>query len=401
MRLHGPLYFGAVDHVQRALQQIDEDNPQQKTVVITAPAMSFVDVAGAEMLAQEARRRKRLGGGLYFWRMRDSIQAFLRQGGYLKAIGEGGLFPRKSNITAALYRTLDPDICRACRASIFKECHGEDLPDGCRRLRLMLATDGSEYSRAPREVALRVAQGMGLTLDVMTMVPPGVEPERAELRLAVVREEAEALGVCCEDIVREGVDPAKAVNEAAGQAHTQLLVVGRTPPRGEVDRMVGSHVARIIDEAPCNVLVVPKSAGIWRRRILVGFDANPSSDIALELTASLAKATGVPVTIATVVKEGDPAASVIADMARDAAASLRLEGVDSDARSVVGTPADALRRLADEIGADLIVLGKRHGGLYRLLPNSPTDHLIGANRWPVLIAKVGRAGSPFDKRARA
>jgi SulP family sulfate permease len=401
MRLHGPLYFGAVDHVQRALQQIDEDNPQQKTVVIAAPAMSFVDVAGAEMLAQEARRRKRLGGGLYFWRMRDSIHSFLRHGGYLKAIGEGGIFPMKSNITAALYRTLDPDICRTCKSRIFKECHGEELPDGCRRLRLMLATDGSEYSRAPREVALEVARGMGVTLDVMTMVPPGAEPERAELRLAVVREEADVIGVCCEDIYSEGIDPAKAVNAAVSQANTQLLVIGRTPPKGQPERMVGTHAARIIDEAPCNVLVVPKEAGIWRRRILVGFDANPSSDIALELTASLAKATGVPVTIGTVLKEGDPAAKVMLDMAEEAAATLRLEGVDAEARSVVGTPADALRRLAEEIDADLIVLGKRHGGLYRLLPNSPTDRLIGANRWPVLIAKMGRTSSPIDKRVRA
>ena len=401
VRLHGSLYFGAVDHVQRALQQIDEDNPQQKTVVIAAPAMNFIDVAGAEMLAQEARRRKRQGGGLYFWRLRDSVHGFLRHGEYLKDIGEGGFFPVKSNITAALYRTLDPDICRTCSTRIFKECHGEDLPDGARRLRLMLATDGGEYSQAPREIALQVARSMGVTLDVMTMTRPDADPEQAGLRLAVVRQAAESMGVLCEEVLMSGSDAAQAVIAAAGQAHTQLLVIGRTPPKGQVDHMVGTHAAHIIDDAPCNVLVVPKAAGIWTRRILVGFDANPSTDIALELTASLAKAAGVPVTVGTVVRQGDPAARIMGELATDAAASLRLEGIDAEARVVIGTPADALRRLAEEIGADLIVLGKRHGGLYRLLPNTPTDQLIGANLWPVLIAKMGRTSSPISTRVRA
>lgn len=400
MRLHGSLYFGAVDHVQRALQQIDEDNPQQKTVVIAAPPMNFVDVAGAEMLAQEARRRRRLGGGLYFWRMRDSVHRFLRQGEYLKDIGEGGFFPVKSDLTSALYRTLDPDICRTCKVRIFPVCHGDELPDGDRRLRLMLAADGTEYSRAPREVALRVAQAMGVTLDVMTMTPPDAEPERAAMRLAVIHDAAAPLGVACEDVVVRGNDPAKAVTSAAERSNTQLLVIGRTPPKGHADRLVGAHAARIIDESPCNVLVVPKDAGIWKNRILVGFDANPSADTALELAAGLARATGVPITLGSVAKENDPAGYALREAAESAANQLRQQGVEAEARLVNGPPAEALRRLAEEIGADLIILGKRHGGLYRLLPGSPTDRLIGANRWPVLIAKVGRTGSPISRQVR-
>ena len=400
MRLHGALYFGAVDHVQRALQQIDEDNPKQKTVVIAAPAMNFVDVAGAEMLAQESRRRRRLGGGLYFWRLRDAVHTFLRQGEYLKDIGEGGFFPVKSNVISAIYRTLDPDVCRTCKTRIFPECRGEELPDGQRRLRLMLATDGSEFSHAPRLVALQVAQKMGVTLDVMTMTPPNAEPERADLRLSVVSEEAEALGVQCEKLVIAGSEPVRAVLGAADRAHTQLLVIGRTPPKGKPERMVGTHAARIIDEAPCNVLVVPKGVGLWQRRILVGFDANPSADAALELASTLARATGVPVSVVLVVKDETPATQVLRDLTEEAVARLRLEGVDAEACYATGAPADALMSLAEVLEADLIVLGKRHGGLYRLLPNSPTDRLIGAGRWPVLIAKMGRTDSLINRQAR-
>jgi len=348
-------------------------------------------VAGAEMLAQEARRRRRLGGGLYFWRLQDSVRKFLGQGSYLKDIGEGGFFPVKSNITAALYNTLDPDVCRTCKARIFKECHGDALPDGNRRLRLMLATDGSEYSRAPREVALSVAQRMGVTMDVMTMVPPDAEPERAALRLSVVHEEAEAREVRCEDVVIKGTDPAKAVLDAVQDSNCQLLVIGRTPPEGRTDRMVGTHAARIIDESPSNILVVPKDGHMWQKRILVGYDANPSAVAATELATMLAKYSRVPVTLVTAAKENHPARPVLEAALNEAVEMMRLEGIDAEARLVTGSPAEVLLRVAQEIDADLVILGKRHGGLYRLLPNSPTDRLIGANRWPILIAKAGRA----------
>ena len=391
VRVHGSIYFGAVDYIQRALQHIDAEHLLRKTVVIAAPAVNFVDVAGAEMLAQEARRRRRLGGGLYFWRLHDSVQKFLRQGEYIKDIGEGGFFPVTSNITGALYWTLDPHVCRTCTARIFAECHGEQLPDGHRRLRLMIATDGGEYSNTPQTVAIALARQLGVTLDVMTMVPPGADAQFTELRLAAVREAAESVNVQCEDIVIEGNEPARAVTEAVARANSHLLVIGRTPPTGRPERMVGTNAARIIDDAPSNVLVVPKGADLWQRRILVGFDANPSAEVALEMAATLAKAAGIPVTLGSVCREGGPAAPVVQSLAEEAAAALRLEGIDAEARLFHGIPAEGLIALADEVGADLVILGKRHGGLYRLLPNSPTDRLIGEGRWPVLIAKLGRA----------
>jgi len=128
VRINGSIFFGAVDHVQRALQQIDEINPQQKSVLIVGSGINFVDVAGAEMLAQEAKRRRKMGGGLYFYRLKDSVYKFLKQGQYLKDIGEGGFFPAKSNVTLAVFNTLDPEICRHCQARIFKEC--KMLPGG-------------------------------------------------------------------------------------------------------------------------------------------------------------------------------------------------------------------------------------------------------------------------------
>ena len=85
--IDGPLYFGAVDHVQRRLRQIDDTNPAHKHLLLLAPGLHFVDLSGAELLVQEARRRKRLGGGLYFHRLQQPVRETLDKAGYLREIG--------------------------------------------------------------------------------------------------------------------------------------------------------------------------------------------------------------------------------------------------------------------------------------------------------------------------
>jgi len=129
VRINGSLFFGAVDHVRRHLEAIDERNPAQKHVLIASSGINFVDMSGVEMLAHEARRRRRMGGGLYFYRMKDAVRSLMARGGYLEEIGEDNLYPVKSRPVSAIYPRLDPEICRRCSVRIFRECH-ESLPNG-------------------------------------------------------------------------------------------------------------------------------------------------------------------------------------------------------------------------------------------------------------------------------
>ncbi|MFA5370735.1 MAG: SulP family inorganic anion transporter [Sideroxydans sp.] len=129
MRINGALFFGAVDNVRDRLHQIDEENPQQKSLLLTVRGLTFVDVAGAEMLAQEARRRKKLGGKVYFYSCKDATMDFLRKSGAMKDIGEENFFPVMSNWVGSIYPNLDPEICRNCPARIFAECRVR-LPNG-------------------------------------------------------------------------------------------------------------------------------------------------------------------------------------------------------------------------------------------------------------------------------
>lgn len=123
IRIDGSLFFGAVPHVEEALQNIDAEDPDRKHLLIVADGINFVDVAGAEMLAQEAERRRRMGGGLYLHGVKASVCATLRSGGYLDAIGDENIYTSK---TEALHDIvllhLDPEICRGCDKRIYREC---------------------------------------------------------------------------------------------------------------------------------------------------------------------------------------------------------------------------------------------------------------------------------------
>jgi SulP family sulfate permease len=129
LRLHGSVFFGAVNHVQQVFLDVDEYNPQQKSLLLASSGMNFVDIAGAEMLVQEARRRKKIGGGLYFYRMQKEVHDVLVKGEYMKDIGEENNFPAKSRPIDAIYPKLDSEICRNCTARIFAPCQNK-LPNG-------------------------------------------------------------------------------------------------------------------------------------------------------------------------------------------------------------------------------------------------------------------------------
>jgi SulP family sulfate permease len=129
LRVNGSIFFGAAEHVETAMLDVDRMNPQQKHLVITASGINVVDISGAEMLAREAKRRRALGGGLYFHFMKDAVREFLSRGRYLREIDEKNLFALNDDLIGGLYPRLDTEICRTCTVRIFKPCNVV-LPNG-------------------------------------------------------------------------------------------------------------------------------------------------------------------------------------------------------------------------------------------------------------------------------
>ena len=83
-------------------------------------------MAGSEMLEQEAKRIEELGGGLYFYHIKDSVFKHLLRSDAFEHIGDHHFFPAKKSAIQWVFTQLDEDQCRSCPKRIFQECHTVD-----------------------------------------------------------------------------------------------------------------------------------------------------------------------------------------------------------------------------------------------------------------------------------
>lgn len=122
MRVDGSLFFGAVNHVANALQRSTEKHPEQKNILLVCNNISYIDLAGAEFLVQEAGRLRKLGGNLYLSNLSPTMEHFLARGHFDEEIGADYIYESKSEAIQAIFIRLNREICRSCDKRIFNEC---------------------------------------------------------------------------------------------------------------------------------------------------------------------------------------------------------------------------------------------------------------------------------------
>ncbi|MGE5339229.1 MAG: SulP family inorganic anion transporter [Gemmatimonadota bacterium] len=121
-RLNGSIFFGAINHLQEALHQIDERNPNHRHLLLVASGINFVDLAGAHLLAREARRRRALGGGLYIFNMKAEPLNMLRRCGAFDEIGADNFFDLDDDVIGTLMGRLQRPLCESCALRVFAPC---------------------------------------------------------------------------------------------------------------------------------------------------------------------------------------------------------------------------------------------------------------------------------------
>jgi len=146
-------------------------------------------------------------------------------------------------------------------------------------------------------------------------------------------------------------------------------------------------------------------------RILVALDGSPSAQRAFAEALKIARLTGAVVEVCCIVERGkwpadggsgfdpEPAdvTSTAVDTALEAArALLRETGVRGNVRTIdayAESVSACLARLADEIDADLIVMGT-HGrhGVQRFLLGSVAESLVRSTDKPVLVVRHDGSG---------
>lgn len=122
LRIEGSIYFGACNHVGEHFDLLRKRNPDQKHLLLMCKSINFVDMAGADLVGREARKRNDMGGGLYLYSPRQPVEAMLQRGGYMGDIGASHIFRSKDEAIAGVFARLDRSVCMQCRARIFQEC---------------------------------------------------------------------------------------------------------------------------------------------------------------------------------------------------------------------------------------------------------------------------------------
>ncbi len=121
IRIDGSIFFGAVSHVQSFFNLLDLE-PEKKHLLIMADGINFIDLAGAELLWQEAEKRRERGGDLWFAGLKQTAQDVLIRSGIKERIGEDHFFFSKREAVHEIFQKLDKNICADCTARIFQEC---------------------------------------------------------------------------------------------------------------------------------------------------------------------------------------------------------------------------------------------------------------------------------------
>lgn len=138
--------------------------------------------------------------------------------------------------------------------------------------RLLVATDGSEFSKAAVQEAIAIAGACSSILSVLLVFEVSAEielwdvlsTEKLEKQMRTylegIKAKAVRAGVKCEVILHLGDEPYKLIVAEAKKRKVSAIVMGSHGRTGLTRLMMGSTVQRVIGHAPCKVLVVPARA---------------------------------------------------------------------------------------------------------------------------------------------
>jgi len=122
IRIDGSIFFGAVNHIAEELDHIIKLYPKQAHMLIVGEGINFIDVAGCQMMSQEAHRLRINGRLIYLCSLKGEVRDIMIKGGCEKSIGRDNIFTSKIDAIKHIVPRLDPERCRVCKVRIFNEC---------------------------------------------------------------------------------------------------------------------------------------------------------------------------------------------------------------------------------------------------------------------------------------
>jgi SulP family sulfate permease len=122
IRIDGSAFFGAVDYIQLQIRKISARHHEPAYILLHCSGINFIDIAGAEMLCQEASKLQKRGGRLSFCAMNNSVKKELERMHYLERLGAENFYLTTDDALKVLVPMLDINICDTCDKRIFQQC---------------------------------------------------------------------------------------------------------------------------------------------------------------------------------------------------------------------------------------------------------------------------------------
>ena len=268
--------------------------------------------------------------------------------------------------------------------------------------RILLATEHSEFDAGAERLAFAMAKRCNVPLRVVVplLSNPEYEAEMPEMALRVeqeaggkiaeLRKQAESFGIQLDVHVRRGRDiHTEIVNEAL-ESETDLIVIRRRGKPSFLARMlVGEMVSKVIRDSTCSVLLVPRAAEFWSKRILASVGDTPGASNISRTAGMIASVCDVPLTVLTVASEADSKSVTSARNSNKSNVELAsaISGkVTGEIRE--GKPVEQIIAAAKETAADLVVIGRQR---YHLVPfghQSIMQSIAGNMDVPTLVVAI-------------
>lgn len=269
--------------------------------------------------------------------------------------------------------------------------------------RPLLATEHTEHDRGSEPLALALASRCGVPLAIVLPLLSNPEYEevapqlvqRAEIeaaaKLQALRQMAEAAGVAVELRARRGPEPYREIVDEATERGSDLIVIRRRGKRGLLaNLLLGEMVRNVVAHAPCSVLVTPRAAPMWSRRVLVAIDPHGGDGSAVTLAAEVAAACAVPLSVVCVAGASSDAMQQAEAALQKAWTAARGVGVQVDGMVRIGRPHEQIVAAARQSGADLLVIGRQgEDRLGHAWLGGVAQKVIGLAEVPVLVCIKG------------
>jgi nucleotide-binding universal stress UspA family protein len=277
-------------------------------------------------------------------------------------------------------------------------CTGTCPLSGLRKI--LLATDGSQFCEGAIREAIRFAANCSSKIFAMSVVEiltdyEGYSPQKIEemmdletkKHLESVKDRALNEKIECEIVIAHGEPYIELVNAAAAK-HVDMIVIGRRGKTGLTKYFMGQVAAKVIGNAPCRVLVVPRASKIEFKKLLVATDGSKHSEKAIAEAIGIAKCCGSELLILSAMRNESEQKDAQTNVSK-AAGLAQKEGVNAETLTPVGRSYDVIVETAGGRGVDLIVMGTYgKAGLKKMVMGSSTEKVIGQAGCAVLVVKA-------------